>query len=71
VIGGSARFVIAALMGWLAIARFGHGLDTLFVLVALGSIAFGGITATAMLLSPWRAPGERAELATAKDARAT
>ena len=50
VIAGTVRLVVAALLGWLAVVRFGAGLGTLFALVALATIAFGSIIALALLL---------------------
>jgi putative MATE family efflux protein len=54
VLAGLARLVIAGLGGWLIVTRFGLGLAPLFVAVALSAIAYGGITAIAALLGPWR-----------------
>jgi len=52
-IGGTARLAIAGIGGWLAIALWGQGLGMLFGLVAAASISYGGVTALAMLISPW------------------
>jgi len=54
VLGGLARLLIAGVGGWLIVARFGFGLPTLFVAVAAASIAYGGITAIAAAVGPWR-----------------
>jgi Na+-driven multidrug efflux pump len=54
VIAGTARLAIAGFGGWLIVAELGLGLQTLFVAVATASIAYGGITAIATLLGPWR-----------------
>jgi putative MATE family efflux protein len=54
VMGGLARLVLAGVGGWLIVAEFGFGLAPLFVLVAAASIAYGGITAIAAALGPWR-----------------
>ena len=43
VLGGFARLLIAAGLGWLAVAWFGAGLEALFSLVAAASLAFGAI----------------------------
>lgn len=54
VMAGLARLVIAGVGGWLIVAQMGLGLPTLFVAVAFASIAYGGGTAVAALLGPWR-----------------
>jgi putative MATE family efflux protein len=54
VMAGLARLLIAGLGGWLIVTQFGLGLDALFVAVAMAAIAFGGITAVATKLGPWR-----------------
>jgi Na+-driven multidrug efflux pump len=53
VLAGTARMIVAALIGWLAVARFGASLSTLFQIVALSAILFGAITAAAMLGGAW------------------
>jgi MATE family, multidrug efflux pump len=53
VLAGTVRLVIAAVLGWLAVARMGAGLDTLFMLVATASVAFGSIIALAQLFGRW------------------
>jgi putative MATE family efflux protein len=53
VLAGTARMVVAALIGWLAVARFGASLSTLFQIVAVSAILFGAITAAAMLGGAW------------------
>jgi putative MATE family efflux protein len=54
VMAGLARLVIAGIGGWLLVAGLGFGLAPLFVGVASASIAYGGITAIAAALGPWR-----------------
>lgn len=54
VMGGLARLLIAGIGGWVIVSRLGLGLPPLFVAVAAASIAYGGITAIAALLGPWR-----------------
>jgi putative MATE family efflux protein len=54
VMGGLARLLIAGIGGWLIVARLGLGLPTLFIAVAIAAVAYGGITAIAALLGPWR-----------------
>ena len=51
--GGTARLVIAAVIGWIAVKMFGAGLSTLFAIVAASSLAFGGITTAALALRGW------------------
>ncbi len=51
--GGTARLVIAAVIGWIAVKMFGAGLGTLFAIVAASSLAFGGVTAAALALKGW------------------
>ena len=51
--GGTARLVIAAVIGWIAVKTFGAGLSTLFMIVAASSLAFGGVTAAALALKGW------------------
>jgi Na+-driven multidrug efflux pump len=53
VLAGTARLIIAALVGWMIVVHFGGGLRALFVTVAIASIAFGAITATALWLRGW------------------
>jgi putative MATE family efflux protein len=68
VMAGLARLLIAGVGGWLIVAWFGLGLPTLFIAVAIASIAYGGGTAIATLLGPWRpepAAPEEAERASA------
>jgi putative MATE family efflux protein len=59
VLAGTVRLVVAAVLGWLAVARMGAGLDTLFILVATASVAFGSIIALAQLFGSW---GEEASV---------
>ena len=51
--GGTARLVIAAVFGWVAVELFGADLSTLFVIVAISSLAFGGVTAAALAIRGW------------------
>ena len=51
--GGTARLVIAAVVGWVAVKFFGAGLGTLFMIIAASSLAFGGVTAAALALKGW------------------
>ena len=42
---GSIRLLVAAGGGWLAVARFGAGLSSLFAVVAFSSVLFGVLNA--------------------------
>ncbi|WP_249693754.1 MATE family efflux transporter [Stappia sp. WLB 29] len=53
VLAGTMRMVIAAFIGWSAVTWFGAGLATLFQIVAASSIAYGVMTAAAMLSGGW------------------
>ncbi len=53
VLAGTARLVIAALFGWLAVAWLGFAEPALFALVAAAAVAFGAINAASMLLGAW------------------
>lgn len=55
VLAGTARLVLAAGLGWLAVDRLGDGLDVLFSIVAVASIAFGVVNVAAMLTGGWSA----------------
>ena len=49
VLAGTARMIIAALIGWTAVVWFGASLATLFWIVALGAIVYGALTAGSVL----------------------
>ena len=66
VIAGTARLAIAGVGGWIIVARLGLGLPTLFVAVACAAVAYGGGTAVAMLLGPWRASPSPSPIAKAE-----
>jgi putative MATE family efflux protein len=53
VLAGTVRMVIAAFIGWSVVAWFGGGLSTLFQIVALAALSYGGLTAAAMLGGAW------------------
>jgi putative MATE family efflux protein len=53
VLAGTARMIVAAFVGWFAVAWLGVGLSTLFQIVALSAILFGVITSAAMLGGAW------------------
>src|SRR5882672_836537 len=50
---GTTRLIVATLGGWLAIERFGLGLDGVFTAIAVGMIVFGVLIAGPLLLKPW------------------
>jgi putative MATE family efflux protein len=50
---GLARMAIATLGGWLAVERFGAGLDGVFTAIAVGMITFGVLIAGPLLIKPW------------------
>jgi putative MATE family efflux protein len=50
--GGTARLVVSAGLGWLAIARYSAGLTTLFSVIAAGSAVYGIIMIAYVALSP-------------------
>jgi putative MATE family efflux protein len=53
VLSSTARMTVAAFIGWVAVARFGASLATLFQIVALSAILFGSITSAAILAGAW------------------
>jgi putative MATE family efflux protein len=68
VVAGTVRMLVAALAGWFAVAAMGADLPTLFQLVAVAALLFGGITSMAMLAGAW---GRRAPSAVAARTDAT
>jgi len=59
VLAGTMRMIIAAFIGWTAVVRYGAGPATLFQIVALAGLVYGGLTAIAMLLGTWAPPTDR------------
>lgn len=53
VLAGTARMVIAAFIGGLAVSWYGADLSTLFHIVALASVAYGALTVAAVLAGSW------------------
>jgi putative MATE family efflux protein len=53
-LGGLVRLVIAAFGGWLLFRGFGAGPTGLFVMIALGLVAFGAVNASAVAAGAWR-----------------
>lgn len=49
VLAGTVRMVVAAFLGWSAVIWFGASLDTLFKIVAVAALAYGALTAAAVL----------------------
>lgn len=49
VLAGTARMIIAAFVGWLAVMHFDAGLPSLFQVVALSALVYGAITVAATL----------------------
>jgi hypothetical protein len=62
VLAGTVRMIIAAFVGWFAVSWFGAGLSTLFQIVALAAVAYGGLTAAAVLGSVWGRPPAKQRL---------
>ena len=53
VLAGTARLIVAAGGGWLAV-RLGAGLDVVFMCIAAGLVAWAAITALAVRLVSWK-----------------
>jgi Na+-driven multidrug efflux pump len=53
VLAGTVRMVIAAFVGWSAVIWYGADLATLYQIVALASVAYGALTAAAVLGGSW------------------
>lgn len=51
---GTLRLLVAGVIGAFAVTRFAIPLGGLFALVAASTLLFGGVTAGALLLRPWR-----------------
>ncbi|SHN17572.1 MATE family efflux transporter [Roseibium suaedae] len=54
VLAGTIRMIIAAAIGWLAVYFLGAGISALFQIVALASVAYGVLTAAAMISGTWK-----------------
>jgi Na+-driven multidrug efflux pump len=54
VLSGTARLTISFAGGWLTIKGLDAGLSALFAVVALSSVAFGGLIALSVYLRPWK-----------------
>jgi putative MATE family efflux protein len=53
VLAGTVRMIIAAFIGWSVVTWFDAGLSTLFQIVAVAAVAYGGLTAAAVLGGAW------------------
>jgi putative MATE family efflux protein len=56
-LAGTARLLVSAGLGWLAVIHYAAGLNTLFSVIAAGSVIYGVITIAFVALSPrwgWR-----------------
>jgi putative MATE family efflux protein len=53
VLAGTVRMIVAAFVGWSAVAWFGAGLSTLFQITALAAVSYGLLTAVAMIGGAW------------------
>jgi Na+-driven multidrug efflux pump len=53
VLAGTTRLIVAAVLGWLAVAGLGAGIGVLFAMVAASSVAFGAIVAAALRIGGW------------------
>jgi Na+-driven multidrug efflux pump len=51
-LAGTARLLVSAGLGWLAVFHYSAGLGTLFAVIAAGSVIYGAITAAFVVLSP-------------------
>lgn len=53
VLAGAVRMIVAAFVGWSAVAWFGADLSTLFQITALAAVSYGFLTAAAMIGGAW------------------
>ncbi|MBZ9792141.1 hypothetical protein K9B32_18750 [Rhizobium sp. 3T7] len=49
VLAGTVRMIVAAFLGWSAVIWFGASVNVLFQMVALAGLAYGVLTAAAVL----------------------
>ena len=52
-LAGTLRLLIAAVLGWIAVTHFHADLGLLFALVALSAIAYGALSAGALVRRGW------------------
>ena len=53
-IAGVMRMIATILAGWLAVEKFGFGLDGVFAAIAVGMAVYGGLMGGLLLVAPWR-----------------
>lgn len=53
VLAGTARMIVAGLIGWASVVLFGASLATLFIIVALAAVLSAVIVTTAILAGAW------------------
>jgi putative MATE family efflux protein len=53
-VAGVARMFATILAGWLAVEKFGLGLDGVFAAIAVGMAVYGGLMGGLLLMAPWR-----------------
>ncbi len=49
------RMAATILAGWLAVEKFGLGLEGVFAAIAVGMATYGGLMAGLLLVAPWKA----------------
>ena len=52
-VAGVVRMIATILAGWLAVEKFGLGLEGVFAAIAVGMAVYGGLMAGLLLLTPW------------------
>jgi Na+-driven multidrug efflux pump len=52
-LAGTARLIVGAGLGWVAVVHLGVGLRGLFVILATASLVFGGVNLVVMLSAAW------------------
>ena len=56
VVAGIVRMIATILAGWLAVEKFGLGLEGVFAAIAIGMATYGGLMAGLLLVAPWKLP---------------
>jgi len=54
-VAGVLRMVATIGAGWLAVEKFGLGLEGVFAAIAIGMAVYGGLMAGLLFVMPWRA----------------
>ena len=54
-VAGVMRMIATILAGWLAVEKFGFGLEGVFASIAVGMAVYGGLMGGLLLVMPWRA----------------